>query len=121
MNKVLFSSKKQDWETPNSLFDELNKEFNGFNFDAAANNSNTKVGLNFATDTIIYRGGYALLGQTLNGLTYPWAKAQCTKVWLNPPYGKYITGKWVKKAYEESNQGCLVVALLPARVDTQWL
>ena len=39
--------------------------------------------------------------------------------WCNPPYGKEI-GKWVRKAYEESQMGAKVVMLLPARTDTRW-
>lgn len=39
---------------------------------------------------------------------------------MNPPYGRNI-GKWVKKARESAElNGCLVVALLPARTDTAW-
>ena len=40
-------------------------------------------------------------------------------VFCNPPYGRTI-GLWVKKAYEESRRGALVVMLLLARTDTQW-
>lgn len=39
--------------------------------------------------------------------------------WMNPPYGRTIK-HWVKKAYESSLKGHLVVALLPARTDTAW-
>jgi hypothetical protein len=38
---------------------------------------------------------------------------------MNPPYGKKV-GAWVKKAYETSTKGSLVVCLLPARTDTAW-
>lgn len=38
---------------------------------------------------------------------------------MNPPYGKEIK-LWIKKAYEESLKGCLVVCLIPARTDTLW-
>jgi hypothetical protein len=38
---------------------------------------------------------------------------------MNPPYGREI-GKWIKKAYEESLNGCTVVCLLPSRTDTRW-
>ena len=41
MNKVLFSSNKEDWETPQDLFDELNKEFN-FTVDVASSEENYK-------------------------------------------------------------------------------
>lgn len=41
-------------------------------------------------------------------------------VWLNPPYGREI-GKWVQKAWEESQKpDTVVVMLLPARTDTAW-
>ncbi|EDT72322.1 prophage L54a, N-6-adenine-methyltransferase [Clostridium perfringens D str. JGS1721] len=35
LNKELFSSKKQDWETPLNLFEKLNEIFN-FNLDVCA-------------------------------------------------------------------------------------
>ena len=38
---------------------------------------------------------------------------------MNPPYGRDM-GKWVRKAYEESQRGALVVCLVPARTDTAW-
>ena len=38
---------------------------------------------------------------------------------MNPPYGRQI-GRWMRKAYEESLQGALVVCLVPARTDTAW-
>ena len=41
INSSLFSSKKEEWETPQDFFDELNKEFN-FELDACANEENAK-------------------------------------------------------------------------------
>lgn len=41
MNKVLFSSASDMWETPQNLFDELNREFN-FNLDPCATPENAK-------------------------------------------------------------------------------
>jgi site-specific DNA-methyltransferase (adenine-specific) len=38
---------------------------------------------------------------------------------MNPPYGREI-GIWMRKAYESSLQGALVVCLVPARTDTSW-
>ena len=38
---------------------------------------------------------------------------------MNPPYGREI-GKWMEKAFNESEKGALVVCLVPARSDTEW-
>jgi phage N-6-adenine-methyltransferase len=50
-----------------------------------------------------------------DGLAKPWYGS----VFMNPPYGKTI-GAWMRKAWEESRRGALVVCLVPARVDTRW-
>ena len=52
---------------------------------------------------------------TDDGLTQPW-DGVC---WMNPPYGRAIAA-WMRKAYEESQRGCTVVCLVPARTDTEW-
>ena len=49
------------------------------------------------------------------GLTRDWG----TSTYCNPPYGREI-GHWLKKGYDESLQGKLVVFLIPSRTDTQW-
>lgn len=41
MDRVLFSSKSDEWETPQYLFDSLNAEF-GFNLDPCATKDNHK-------------------------------------------------------------------------------
>ena len=97
MNKVLFSSKKEEWETPQDLFDELNKEFS-FDIDVCALPENAKCEKFFTPEN--------------DGLQKKWG-GTC---WCNPPYGRKI-GEWVKKA-SESN--ATVVMLLPARTDTKW-
>jgi len=102
MNPVLFSSKKTEWETPQALFDELDREF-GFTLDVCALPENAKCDLFFTPET--------------DGLSQSWKGHIC---WMNPPYGKEI-GRWVEKAYRESKQnGTTVVCLLPARTDTRW-
>lgn len=98
MNKCLFSSKKQDWETPQWLFDELNKEFH-FTVDVASNTHNHKCKRYFIENE--------------NGLVQDWSKEI---VWCNPPYDREISN-WVKKASESNTT---VVMLLPARTDTKW-
>ena len=98
MNKILFSSNKEDWETPQDLFNELNKEFN-FTVDVASSEQNHKCKRYYT--------------EKENGLIQNWDNET---VWCNPPYGRKI-GDWVKKA-SESN--ATVVMLLPARTDTKW-
>ena len=99
MNKGLFSSNSGEWETPQWLFDELDKEF-GFNLDPCCTHENCKT----------------LLGYTKqeDGLSRDWAGS---RVFMNPPYGREI-GKWIKKAFESEAE--VVVGLLPARTDTKW-
>jgi len=104
--KVLFSSTTtdkttQEWETPQKLFNYLNSRLH-FELDAAATPENAKCPAFYTADD--------------DGLKQVWAPR---RVWLNPPYGRNV-GIWVKKSYEESQNGALVVCLLPARTDTAW-
>jgi phage N-6-adenine-methyltransferase len=107
---VHFSSKTDDWATPQDLFDKLNAEHGPFELDVCANWENKKVAFYFG------QGPHPQMFR--DGLEIPW-HMNAKKAWMNPPYGREI-GKWVKKAYEESLKGCMVVALLPARTDTRW-
>lgn len=100
---VHFSSKTVEWETPQELFDQLNKEFN-FQFDVCASKENAKCERYYTKEE--------------NGLTKNWSFYGGTK-WMNPPYGREI-GEWVRKAYMWKKHGVKTVALLPARTDTKW-
>lgn len=102
MNKALLSTGKDDWETPQKFFDELNKEFN-FTLDVSATKNNAKCPKFFTLEE--------------NGLLQDWGGET---VFCNPPYSrKGNQDLWVKKCYTESKKvGTTVVALLPARTDT---
>ena len=103
MNKALLSSKKMDWCTPQSFYDELDLEFH-FKLDAAATDKTAKCSMYFTPET--------------NGLEQSWDVGGA--VFCNPPYGREI-GKWVEKAYSESMRGGYeIVLLIPARTDTQY-
>ena len=105
MNKVVWKSEKMDWCTPDSVFDPLDKEF-GFNLDAAATTENSKCGKCITPEE--------------DALTVCWkTRSRGGSVWLNPPYGRGL-GDWFQKASEESEKGCTVVMLLPARTDTKY-
>lgn len=107
VDKALFSSDKTIWETPAKRWHEWNKEFN-FDLDAAASVSNTKCRKYFTEeDDALIQNWY----DPANGVK---------TIWINCPYGRNITGKWVKKFYEEAKKGAIIVALLPARTDTKW-
>ncbi len=114
IDKALFSSTKNDWETPDKLFNTLNKEFN-FDVDVCADASNRKVPVYFTEDYENTKGG-ALDMIWHNTLIHG---KPLSVAWMNPPYGKNI-GRWMRKAYEESLQGVTVVCLVPSRTDTKW-
>ena|SRR5271166_4634104 len=100
ISPVLFSSNKEDWETPQDLFDELHEEFQ-FTLDAAASKENTKC-----------TSFYTKEDDALKQIWHP-------RTFCNPPYSRKV-GHWIKKAFQESQEGCLVVMLLPARTSTPW-
>jgi site-specific DNA-methyltransferase (adenine-specific) len=102
VDKALFSSATGEWETPQWLFDELDKEF-GFTLDVCASPDNHKCG--------------RYLSYKEDGLQQSWDNEVC---WMNPPYGRQI-GKWVERAHNEAWDGnAIVVCLLPVRPDTKW-
>lgn len=100
--KVMFSSETEDWSTPQSFYDELNKEFN-FTLDPCATPENRKCHNYFTKDE--------------DGLKQDW---QGFTVFCNPPYGRAIKD-WVKKCFYESKKpNTTVVMLIPARTDTKY-
>jgi site-specific DNA-methyltransferase (adenine-specific) len=54
------------------------------------------------------------LGGKVNGLLLPWGN----RTFVNPPYSDIKS--WMKKGYEESLEGNLIVFLIPSRTDTKW-
>jgi len=99
---VMFSSKTDNWATPQDFFDDLNLEF-GFTLDPCADDHNHKCPKYYTRQQ--------------NGLVQDWGGE---RVFCNPPYGKEI-GNWVEKSLEESKKpGTLVVMLIPARTDTKY-
>lgn len=99
MTIVHFMSKTDDWETPQAVFDALDKEFN-LAVDVCATAENAKLPTYFTKEE--------------DGLSKDWEDLSC---WMNPPYGREI-GKWVEKAATGGAE--IVVCLLPARTDTKW-
>ena len=100
MNDGMYSSATPEWSTPQDVFDALHKEFS-FTLDPCATIENAKCPVFFTKED--------------DGLKQEWKG----RVFMNPPYGRGI-GAWMKKAYESSLAGALVVCLVPARTDTAW-
>ena len=101
MDKILLSSKKMNWETPQKMFDKWNEEFH-FTLDPCAEASTAKCDKFYTIED--------------DGLTKDWSNEV---VFCNPPYGKAIS-KWVEKCYNESLKGTTIVLLIPARTDTRY-
>jgi len=100
--KIHFSSQKSDWETPDDLFNRLNREFH-FTIDVCATKNNAKLP--------------RYITPTANFLDCIFTKRN--RCFMNPPYGREIS-KFIKHAYEQSKYGTLFVCLLPSRTDTKW-
>lgn len=96
---VHFSSKTNEWATPQKFFDEVNKEF-VFTLDVASTKENAKCERFFTQED--------------DGLSQSWNNEI---VWCNPPYGRDLK-HWVKKASQ--TMGGVVVMLIPARTDTSY-
>jgi phage N-6-adenine-methyltransferase len=102
MNReIMFSSKSDEWETPQELFDKLNKVFN-FTLDPCSTHENAKCNKYYTKED--------------NGLSKDWSGEI---VFCNPPYGNSIS-KWVEKCYKEGLKAVTVVMLIPSRTDTKW-
>ena len=98
--KLMFSSKLQDWATPPEVFKELDDEFH-FTLDPCCTKETAKCKKFFTPKE--------------DGLKQSWKGERC---FVNPPFGRKQAA-WIKKGYEESRGGALVVFLIPARTDTK--
>lgn len=97
---TLFSSGKNDWETPQYLFDELDKEFH-FTLDPCAEPHTAKCKKFYTRKD--------------DGLKQDWTGEV---VFCNPPYSSHEQDLWVKKCYEHGRDKGIAVMLIPARTDT---
>ena len=102
MNRILFSSKKHDYETPTEVYNPLNKEFK-FTLDPCCTKETAKCTKYYTKEE--------------NGLEQNW---EGERVFVNPPFGRQIKS-WVEKCYYEAQKkDTKVVMLIPARTDTEY-
>ena len=101
--KLMFSSKTDQWETPQDFFDQLDSEFH-FTLDPCADGTNHKCERYFTKEQ--------------DGLQQDWSGEV---VFCNPPYGRKV-GKWVEKCFNEVYAGSCkcAVLLLFANTGTKW-
>jgi phage N-6-adenine-methyltransferase len=87
--------------TPLDLFNDLSKEFGGFELDPCSDGTNSVCTEFYTPET--------------DGLRQDWG---ARRVFMNPPYSDMF--RWMEKAYDASLRGALVVCLVPVRTDTKW-
>lgn len=116
--QVLFSTGKDDWETPDDFFRNLDDKYH-FVLDAAANSSNCKCPAYFGDG-----------GVEQDALEADWQEwLDNGNIWLNPPYSRKLQTAFLRKVVEESGKQKArrsgvgeehgrIVCLLPARTDT---
>ena len=100
LKKALFESGRDDWETPQHLFDELNREF-GFTLDVCATCETAKCGKYYTA--------------LEDGIMQDWTGEI---VFCNPPHERKQDA-WIKKCSEHGENGGVAVMLIPARTDTR--
>ena len=101
ISNALYTSRTDEWSTPQAFFDALNAEFR-FTLDPCAVPDNAKCARFFTREQ--------------DGLRQDWRQH---RVFCNPPYGRMMR-QWARKCSEASHQGALVVLLAHARTDTRW-
>lgn len=87
---VHFMSERMDWKTPKAVYQALDAEF-GFDHDPCPPNFE------------------------IDGLTSTWGGVN----YVNPPYGRQLP-LFIKKGFEQWQEGKTVVFLIPSRTDTRW-
>ena len=111
-----FQPPRNDWRTPDAIFDTLNTEYH-FTLDAAASAENTKCPAFFDGKT-----------PETDALLMPWGNdgSDGRRVWsfrayVNPPYQpKGAVETWLKRGLEQAAQGVFSVFLVPMATSVAW-
>lgn len=104
---VMSSSQSVEWYTPAAIVASVREVLGPIELDpASCAVANTTV------------GAERFYTKELDGLLQPW---QSTTLYLNPPYGAAIQ-PWIERLVDQYESGSIgaAIALVPARVDTQW-
>ena len=101
IHQALFSSRSEEWPTPQDFFAELDREFH-FTLDPCVARWNAKCTRFYTKED--------------DGLRQPWDRH---RVFCNPPYGRAMR-QWAEKCFRSAQAGAVVVLLAHARTDTRW-
>ncbi len=99
----LFSKESQEWYTPSDIIERVQAAIGPIELDPCSDGKTVPADAHFTAKD--------------DGLAQTWAG----KVYMNPPYGDAIK-VWVEKLCAEYAAGNVTeaIALVPARVDTEW-
>ncbi len=108
MNPALFSSTRQDWETPDEIL-EVVRKVGPIVLDPCTTKTNPTQAEHFYTEE---QDGLKTDWNWINGVCF-----------VNPPYGTALQ-KWSTKIANEGSTVCAqhthLIALTPSRTDTIW-
>jgi phage N-6-adenine-methyltransferase len=107
--RIMFSSSRADWETPEWLLRRIEREFGKIGLDIAAGPNNNVAEKFFSVDddALEPKKRWAAKGGTIS--------------FLNPPYGRTSTPAWIRRAHDEClTYGAEIVCVIPARTETTW-
>ena len=97
-------NKSDCWQTPQWLFQQLDKEFH-FDIDVCADKWNRKFSKFFSTEHDCLHQEWTINKQPIS-------------CFMNPPYS--CPKPYIEKALQESEKGCTVICLLKVDTSTRW-
>lgn len=103
LRRSMMSSVRVDWQTPDDFLD-LVRMHGPIMLDPCSSADNPTKAANFFTEAD-------------DGLERPWDVPGL--IYVNPPYGRELRW-WAPKIALEGAGGSEIIALLPARTDTNW-
>ena len=95
---------RQDYETPADFMRAVADRFGAPILDLAASDENPKAPM--------------WITEAQDSLSIAWHLQASGVLWLNPPFG--VIGPWAKKCWEEKQEGCRILMLVPASVGSNW-
>ncbi len=113
-NPALYTSERQDWQTPPELIQKILcfEQIFRFDLDVCCTHENVPAARYFKENET-------------NALTSDWVDHEQltpwgTRAFMNPPYGRIIKQFMEKAVQEVRESNVRLWAVLPARVDTHW-